>query len=141
MSSPVDDAENLGAMLDAFVGATSGAIGALVMSPDGLLAAMSSSLKRSDADQLSAAALGVIGLARGGVRRLGGVAVNQVIVELDRGYMYFMPMDGGKALVVVSTVRSDVGVTGYEMSVLADRIGEFVTNDRILGLRSFLATK
>ena len=141
MSDFLDDAAQLGAMLDSFVAATGGAIGALVMSSDGLLAAMSSSLQRSDADQLSAAALGVIGLTRSGVRRLGGVAVNQIIVELDRGYMYFMPMDAGNALIVVSTVRSDVGITGYEMSVLAERISEFVTNDRILGLRSFLAMK
>ena len=141
MNESVGDAEHLGAVLDAFVGATSGVIGALVMAPDGLLAAMSSRLKRSDADQLSAAALGAIGLARSGVRRLGGVAVNQIIVELDRGYMYFMPMDGGNALIVVSTVRSDVGITGSEMSVLAERIGEFVTSDRIFGLRSFLAIK
>jgi uncharacterized protein len=139
VSEFLDDAAHLGAMLDSFVGATIGAMGALVMSSDGLLAAMSSSLKRSDADQLSAAALGIIGLARSGVRRLGGVAVNQVIVELERGYMHFMPMDAGNALIVVSTIPSDVGVTGYEMSMLADRICAFVTNDRILGLRSFLA--
>lgn len=128
-------------MLDSFVGATGGAIGALVMSFDGLLTAMSSGLKRSDADQLSAAALGIIGLARSGVRRLGGVAVNQVIVELDRGYMYFMPLDNGNALVVVSTLRSDVGTTGYEMSVLADRFDQLLTDDRIPGLRSFLTAR
>ncbi len=132
-------AQALGSRLDAFVHRVSGVTDAVVLSSDGLLAAKSTGMARAVGDLLAAATVGVLGVARSGVRHLGGIAVNQIIVELDESYLFFMPIGGGNALAVRSAITGDVGAVGYEMSLFVDLLADTLTAEAIEVARSMLA--
>jgi hypothetical protein len=54
-------------------------------------------------------------------------AVNQLIIEMDGGYLFVTTISEGSALAVMSGVDADIGLIGYEMSVLVSRIGQVLT--------------
>jgi len=127
MSNLSAEAQNLNWLLESFVERVTGVIDAIVVSADGLLMAMSSGIGRAGADQLAAVTSGLTSLTQGAARCFGGGNVNQVVVELDGGYMFFMSISQGSALAVVSGKGSDVGLIGYEMSMMAKRMGSVLT--------------
>jgi uncharacterized protein len=65
--------------------------------------------------------------------------VEQVIVELAGGYMLFMSVSDGSALAVLATKECDVGVVGYEMQMLALRMGSVLTPALITELQQNLS--
>lgn len=127
MSSLSAEAQNMNWLLESFTERVTGVIDAIAVSADGLLMAMSSGIGRSGADQLAAVTSGLTSLTQGAARCFGGGNVNQVVVELDGGYMFFMSISHGSALAVVSEKSADVGLVGYEMSMLAKRMGTVLT--------------
>jgi predicted regulator of Ras-like GTPase activity (Roadblock/LC7/MglB family) len=50
-----------------------------------------------------------------------------VIVEMDGGYLFVTNISEGSALAVMSTPDCDIGLVGYEMSVLVTRLGQVLT--------------
>jgi predicted regulator of Ras-like GTPase activity (Roadblock/LC7/MglB family) len=127
MASMSAEAENLNWLLESFVDRVTGVIDTIAVSADGLLMAMSSGIGRSGADQLAAVTSGITSLTQGAARCFGGGNVNQVVVELEGGYMFFMAISHGSALAVVADKGADVGLIGYEMSMLAKRMGSVLT--------------
>ena len=74
--------------------------------------------------QLSAAASGLIGLARATTALLRSGELTQTILETTEGYFFVTSVSLG-ATVAVHTVRQcDLGLVGYEMTVLAERVGQ-----------------
>lgn len=132
------DAQNLNWLLESFVERVTGVIDAVAVSADGLLMAMSSGIGRAGADQLAAVTSGLTSLTQGAARCFGGGNVNQVIVELEGGYMFFMSISQGSALAVVSSKTCDVGLVGYEMSMLAKRMGSVLSPLLIAELQAAL---
>lgn len=132
------DAQNLNWLLESFVDRVSGVIDAVAVSADGLLMAMSAGIGRAGADQLAAVTSGLTSLTQGAARCFGGGNVNQVIVELDGGYMFFMSISQGSALAVVTAKTCDVGLVGYEMSMLAKRMGSVLSPLLIAELQAAL---
>ena len=53
--------------------------------------------------------------------------MNQLIIEMDGGYLFVTTISEGSALAVMSGVDADIGLIGYEMSVLVSRIGQVLT--------------
>jgi len=132
------DAQNVNFLLNNFVHNVRGVVDAVVVSADGLLMAMSDDLGREAADQLAAVASGLTSLTDGAARCFGGGNVNQIVVELDGGYMMFLTISDGSALAVLADDTCDIGVAGYQMTHLSKSAGSVLTPALIMELQSSL---
>lgn len=135
-----NDAANLNWLLQSFVDKIPGVVDAAVVSSDGLLMAMSPGIGRAGGDQLAAVASGLTSMTQGAARCFGGGSVNQIVVELDEGYMLFMAISDGSSFAVLATKQCDTGLVAYEMTMLARRVGAFLTPALIAELQSMLPT-
>lgn len=106
-----------------FVRDTAGVLVAVVVSADGLRLATSPGMPEARGDQLSAAASGLVSLARGTAALLDAGPVTQTILEMGRGYLFVTALDVGATLAVHADRRCDIGLVGYEMTMLASRVG------------------
>ena len=101
---------------------------AVVVSADGLRLAASPGVSDTLGDQLAAAASGLVSLARGTARLLEGGPVGQTILEMESGYFFVTAIGAGTAALAVHADRSaDLGLVGYEMTMLANRVGHALT--------------
>ena len=114
-------------IVSSFVDRIPGATSAVVVSSDGLVLAMSDRVPRDTADQLAAVASGLTSLTDGAARCFGAGRVAQVIVEMDGGYLFVTSVSDGSALAVLCTPTCDIGLIGYEMSLLVARLGQMLT--------------
>jgi hypothetical protein len=110
-------------LLDDFATGTPGVVHALVTSGDGLRLARSSELSAALADSLSAAVCGMASLARGTAALLEADPVTQTIVEMATGYLFATSVGEGSTLVVYAGRQCDIGMVGYEMTMLASKVG------------------
>lgn len=110
-----------------FVRTTPGVAAAVVVSADGLPMASSPGVTAALADQLSAASAGLVSLARGTARLLTSGPMTQTILEMTEGYLFVTTIDDGAALAVHAERHCDIGMVGYEMTLLADRVGHAVS--------------
>jgi uncharacterized protein len=116
--------ERFGWLIDDFVNRVSGVAHALVVSAEGLPLTASAHLPTDRADQLAAVASGLVSLAQGAARCFDAGRVVQTVVELDRGLMLLMSISDGSSLAVLATPTCDIGLVGYEMTLLVDRVGQ-----------------
>lgn len=114
-------------LLDEFVRDTPGVVHGVVVSGDGLRLATSPGVGVALGDQLAAAASGLVSLARGTANLLGAGAVSQTILEMAGGYLFVTSVGGAAALAVFAERRCDIGLVGYEMTMLAARVGHALT--------------
>ncbi|HWM59876.1 MAG TPA: roadblock/LC7 domain-containing protein [Pseudonocardia sp.] len=114
-------------LLVEFVRTTPGTAAAIVVSADGLPMAYSPGTSHTLADQLSAATAGLVSLSRGTAALLGSGPVTQTILEMAGGYLFVTAIGDGAALAVHSDRHCDIGMVGYEMTLLADRVGHAVS--------------
>jgi predicted regulator of Ras-like GTPase activity (Roadblock/LC7/MglB family) len=114
-------------LLVEFTRNTPGVVHAVVVSGDGLRMATSPDVGAVLGDQLSAAASGLVSLARGTAQLLGAGLVGQTIVEMERGYYFVTSASKGATLAVFAERTCDMGLIGYEMTMLATRVGHAVT--------------
>jgi predicted regulator of Ras-like GTPase activity (Roadblock/LC7/MglB family) len=102
---------------------TPGVLAAVVVSVDGLPLAASAGVSDSIADQLSAAASGLVSLARATASLLGSGGLNQTILEMTEGYLFVTSISRGATVAVHATRQADLGLVGYELTLLAERVG------------------
>ena len=119
--------DKVGWLLGEFSRSTAGVRHALVVSSDGLKLATSAGLDTALSDQLSAAASGLVSLARGTAALLGAGPVTQTILEMERGYLFVTAISHGATLAVYADASCDIGMVGYEMTLLASRVGHALT--------------
>jgi hypothetical protein len=122
-----DDSRELDWLVGSFANRIAGVSSVVVLSTDGLVLAVSERLERDLADTLAAVASGLVSLTAGAARHMRAGAVNQLIIEMDRGFLFVTTISEGSALAVMSGVDADIGLIGYEMSVLVSRIGQVLT--------------
>lgn len=127
MSTMSADATNLNWLVDNLCERVPSIVDAVVVSSDGLLMAMTPGIGRAGGDQLAAVASGLTSLTQGAARCFGGGEVDQVIVELRGGFMLFMSISDGSSLAVICSKAGDVGMIGYEMSMLVKRMAKVLT--------------
>lgn len=128
MSQPSGEARGqLDWLLADFLRRTPGVVHALVVSGDGLRVAGSRELDRALSDQLSAAASGLVSLSRGVTSLIGRGPMTQTIVEMAGGHLFVTPMSEGSTLAVVADVSCDLGMVGYEMTMLSAQVGHVLT--------------
>lgn len=97
---------------------------AVLVSADGLKLATSAGLPRDNGDQLAAVASGLLSLTTGAARCFEAGAVTQTVVDMEHGYLLLTTVSDGSCLVVLSAPSCDIGAVAYEMTLLADRVGE-----------------
>jgi len=129
MSYPVAAAagRQLDWLVDDFVRRVHGVRHGLVVSGDGLRLAASDGLNTGLADQLSAVASGLVSLTRGAAQFFRADPVRQTIVEMAGGYLFVTSIADGSALTVFADASCDIGMVGYEMTMLVNRVGQLLT--------------
>ena len=126
-------------LLTRFVQQTPGVRDAVCVSSDGLLIAMSTDLDRGSADQFAAIAAGLTSLSLGASRCFGYGQVDQLMVEMSGGFLFVASISDGSSLGVLADKDADIGMIGYEMTLLVDRFGAVLTPQVRAGLRNALA--
>jgi len=127
VSTESRDDRDLDWLLNSFVEHIAGVSSAIVVTTDGLVLALSDRIARDSADQLAAVTSGLASLTAGAARCFDAGAVNQVIIEMDRGYLFVSSISDSSALAVMCDQACDIGQIGYEMSLLVARIGQVLT--------------
>jgi uncharacterized protein len=139
MTTLTAEATNLNWLLEDFVERVPGVVDTVLVSADGLLMAMSPEIGRAGGDQLAAVTSGLTSLTKGAARCFGGGNVNQVIVELEQGFMFFMSVSEGSSMAVLARRDADVGLIGYEMTMVARRMASALTPLLIAELQASLS--
>ena len=138
MSNLSTEAANFNWLLGNFVKSVPGVAHTLVVSADGLLMAMSDELDRTGGDQMAAIVSGLSSLTRGAARQLGGGQVRQAVVEMDQLFLFTTSISDGSVLAVVADASCDVGMVGYEMTLLVSRAEAVMTPALVSEMRSRL---
>ncbi len=127
MSDVSMEAENFSWLLRNFASNTLGVAEAIAVSSDGLLLACSDESLRDQAEQFAAIASGLNSLSRGASHCFNYDGVEQIVVEMGRGFLFVMAISDGSVLAVLADKGCDVGLVGYEMALLVDRAGRVLT--------------
>jgi uncharacterized protein len=127
MTAPQSPPSSFGWLVSTFADRVPGVAHAIVVSADGLLLTSSERLPRDRADQLAAVASGLISLTQGAARCFDAGGVVQTVVEMDRGIVLLMSISDGSCLAVLASPTCDIGLIGYEMTLLVDRVGQLLT--------------
>lgn len=127
MTVPQAQPGHFGWLVDDFVNRVAGVAHAVVVSADGLLVTASSHLPRDRADQLAAVASGLVSLTQGAARCFEAGQVVQTVVEMERGIVLLMSISDGSSLVVLASPSCDIGLIGFEMTLVVDRVGGQLT--------------
>ncbi|MDQ2677676.1 MAG: roadblock/LC7 domain-containing protein [Actinomycetota bacterium] len=139
MTDTSEQVQQIPWLLTRFVQQTPGVSDAVCVSSDGLLMAMSTDLDRGRADQFAAIAAGLTSLSLGASRCFGYGNVDQLMVEMTTGFLFVASISDGSCLGILADKNSDVGMVGYEMTMLVDRFGSVLTPQVRAGLRDALS--
>jgi predicted regulator of Ras-like GTPase activity (Roadblock/LC7/MglB family) len=134
-SAAAEGASQFDWLLTNFVNRTTGVLDALGVSSDGLLMASSSGLSRAAAEKMSAIVSGLVSLGRGSARCVGANSLEQVIVEFDRGFLFVSSISDGSALGTLARRDCDMGLIGYEITLLVERAGTLLTPEIVTELK------
>jgi predicted regulator of Ras-like GTPase activity (Roadblock/LC7/MglB family) len=136
-----DEVRTFSWLLNGFVEKTAGVSDAVAVSSDGLLMAMSSTLNRASAEQLAAIISGMVSLGNGASSCFGFDGLEQVIVTMRRGFLFVSSISDGSCLGVVASRACDIGLVGYQTTLLVERAGSVLTPDLVAELKQeMLAT-
>lgn len=131
-------AENLNWLLARLVDTVPGIKQAVVVSSDGLALAKSEEVDRETAERLAAVSSGMIGLAYGSAGRFGAGPVSNVIVEMQRGWLFVTGIRDGSLICCLTEKDIDMGAIAFEMSIFVQRVGESLTPDVRQELKALL---
>ena len=125
-------------LLADFASGTLGVEEALAVSADGLLLAASRGRDRPNVDQICAMVSGLSSLTTGAARCFGLDTVEQVIIEMTGGYLFVARIGDGSSLAVVAARDADIGLVGYQMTLLINRVGVVLTPALVDELQNML---
>jgi predicted regulator of Ras-like GTPase activity (Roadblock/LC7/MglB family) len=117
---------SLGWLVSAFTKEVPGVAHAVLVSSDGLLVAASDAMPRDRADQMSALTAGLTSLTVGAAQLFTAGRVVQSVIEMEHGFLLLMSVGDGSHLAVIAVAGCDIGLVGYEMTLLVDRVGRMV---------------
>ncbi len=125
-------------MLADFTHGTPGVAETLAVSSDGLLLASSRGRDRAEGEQLAAVASGLLSLASGAARAIDRGRVEQLVIEMTDGLLFVTALGDGSALAVVAERDGDLGLIGYEMTLLLNRAGAALHPALVAELKNLL---
>ena len=76
--------------------------------------------------------------AHGAAGELAKGQVMQVLVEMASGYLFVSAISGGSTIGVVTARDSDLGLVGFEIALLVERVGAQLTPALITELKNSL---
>jgi uncharacterized protein len=123
----VTNQRDLGWLLDTFAERAPEVSHAIAISSDGLMVAATRNLPPERADQLAATGSGLVSLLRGAAGFFDAGRVISNVTQLEGGFMFSMAFNDGASLLVLAAPTCDVGRVSYEMTELANRIGDVLT--------------
>ena len=132
------EANSINWLMANFVERTPGVDQAVAVSSDGLLLAMSTTVERAGADRLAANITGMRALSQGASAELHRGPVVQVLVEMSEAYLFVSTISGGSTLGVVAGKQCDLGLVGYEIAMLVNRVGSQLTPGLVIELKNSL---
>lgn len=106
---------------------------AILVSADGMPMASSVDFPPDRADQLSAIASGLTSLTQGAARCFAAGNVQQMVIEMDGGYLVLMSVGEGSSLAALAAPDCDLGQVGYQMQLLISRVATALTPDTRTG--------
>jgi hypothetical protein len=62
----------------------------------------------------------------------------QMLVEMANAYMFVSSISDGSSLGVVTTKNCDLGLVGYEIAMLVERVGAQLTPGLVIELKNSL---
>jgi len=136
--SVTEVASNLNWLLTPLTETVPGIKQAIVVSSDGLALAKSDGVDRETAERLAAVSSGMIGLAYGSAGRFGAGPVSNVIVEMQRGWLFVTGIRDGSLICCLTEKEIDMGAIAFEMSIFVQRVGESLTPDVRQELKALL---
>lgn len=131
-------ANNFNWLLNEFSSATAGVVDAIAVSADGILLASSSNVPRAKAEQFAAITSGLQSLTVGASRCFDLDGVQQIIVELGRGYLFVTTISEGSSLAVLAEKDCEIGLVAYEMTLFVERAGAVLTPSLITELKNLI---
>jgi uncharacterized protein len=132
------DGQNFNWLIKNFARKTDGVRDAVAVSSDGLLIASSEGLDRDSADRLSALVSGLASLSRSASRYYDFDGLRLIMIEMRRGFLLVSMIEDGSCIAVLAEENCDIGLIGYEIAVLVDRVGSLLTPALISELREAL---
>lgn len=126
--------QNLSWLITDFANRVPDVAHAVVVSSDGIPVAVSDYFPADRADQLSAITSGLSSLTAGASHIFEGGAVIQTVVEMQAGILIVMAISNGASLAVLAAPDCQMGLVGYEMTMLAERVGRVLTPDARQGV-------
>lgn len=100
---------------------------AILVSADGMPMARSGGFPPDRADQLAAITSGLTSLTQGASRCFAAGHVQQMVVEMDGGYLVLMAVGEGSSLAALASPDCDLGQVGYQMQLLIARVATALT--------------
>ncbi|MEO0495054.1 MAG: roadblock/LC7 domain-containing protein [Actinomycetota bacterium] len=134
------DMQNFHWLLQQFATNTPGVREATAVSSDGFMLASSAGAGRENAEQLAAVTAGLASLTRGAAEMFSMDEVEQVLVEMRGGHLFVSTISDGSALAVLCDKHADLGMIGYETTLLVDRAGSVLTPELVAQLKNTLTT-
>jgi hypothetical protein len=116
--------DDLDRLLDDFTRETPEVVAAVVVSVDGLPIARSAGVDDTLADQLSAAASGLLSLSRAATTLLAAGTLGQAILEMTGGYLFLTSIGRGATAAVHAGPHCDLGLVGHGIAVFGERVGD-----------------
>ena len=133
-----DTAKNLNWLVEGLCEMVPAINQAVVVSSDGLPLASSAGVSQEEVDRLAAVSSGMIGLAYGAAGRFGAGAVSNVIVEMERGWLFVTGIRDGSLICCLTEKDVDMGAIAFEMSIFVQRVGESLTAEVRKELKTLL---
>lgn len=131
----IQSPSQFGWLVTDFANRVAGVAHAVVVSADGLLLTASERLPLDRADQLAAVASGLLSLTQGAARCFEAGSIRETVVEMERGVLLLMSISDGSCLAVLAAPKCDLGLIGYEMTLLVERVGAQLTPELRAELR------
>jgi predicted regulator of Ras-like GTPase activity (Roadblock/LC7/MglB family) len=100
---------------------------AILVSADGLTMASSAGFPQDRADQLAAITSGLTSLTQGAARCFAAGGVQQMVIEMDGGYLVLMSVGEGSSLAALAAPDCDLGQVGYQMQLLISQVATALT--------------
>ncbi len=132
------EATQFNELLRRFAATTPGVSEAIVVSSDGLLLGTSRRRDHPGVEQFAAIAAGLTSMAAGASACFGYDRVEQLVIEMSGGFLFVMALGDGSVLGVRTVRDCDVGLIGYEMTMLLNRVGSQLTPALIAELKNSL---
>jgi predicted regulator of Ras-like GTPase activity (Roadblock/LC7/MglB family) len=124
-----DTTGQLSWLLDNLVNQVAHVEKAVILSTDGLVVASSRGLNREDGEHLSALACGLQSLAQGAGLHFRAGNVRQIIIDMERAFLFVISAGSGTCLAVLASAEANVGLIAYEMAMLVRRMGKHLAAD------------